>query len=69
MRMHYLLLTACLAAIVGCTEPVTVNRVQLLSPGRAMRIACHFEMRRDGASVEKERHAVWPEPPRSPTLL
>jgi len=69
MRMHYLLLTACLAAIVGCTEPGPINRVAVLQPGRAMRIACHFEMRRDGASVEKERHAVWPETATQPHIV
>jgi hypothetical protein len=66
--MRYLLLAACMSA-VGCTEPGPVNRVQLLSPGRAMRIACHFEMRRDGASVEKERHAVWPETATQPHIV
>jgi hypothetical protein len=67
--MHYLLLAACLAAIVGCTEPGPVNRVQVLSPGRPMRIACHFEMRKDGASVEKERHSVWPDTATQPHIV
>lgn len=69
MRMRYLLLVACLATGEGCTEPGPINRVQVLSPGRPMRIACHFEMQRDGASVEKERHAVWPETATQPSIV
>ncbi len=69
MRMRYLLLAACLSAIVGCTELGPVNRVEVLQAGRPMRIACHFEMRRDGASVEKERHKVWPETATQPSIV
>lgn len=62
MKSLYLLFAACLAA-VGCNEPGPIDRAQILSPGRAMRLAYRCEMEMSGASesVKKERHAIWPD--------
>lgn len=69
MRMRYLLLAACLSAIVGCTEPGPIDRVQVLSPGRAMRLAYRFEMRYSTTTVEEERRATWLEKALQPNVV
>ena len=44
MRMHCLFLSVVLAvAAVGCTEPMPVDCITVLSPGRGMRLAFHYE--------------------------
>ena len=55
MRMHCLLLTATLAvAAVGCTEPMPIDRISILAPGRAMRLTVHSEMQMSGVSGMEE---------------
>jgi hypothetical protein len=66
--MHYLLLAACLATGVGCTEPGPIDRVQVLSPGRAMRLVYRWEVHESRASVKEERHADCPDTATQPSI-
>ncbi len=68
MKTHYLLLAACLAA-VGCTESGPIDRVQVLSPGRAMRLAYRFETHYGNAWVEENRQAALPDAATQPSLV
>jgi len=68
MKMRFLLLVAAMSA-VGCTEPGPINRVQVLSPGRAMRLAYRIEMRYSTTTVEEERRATWLEKALQPNVV
>ena len=52
MRMHCLLLSVVLAlAATGCTEPMPIDRISVLAPGRDMRLAFRSEMQMDGVGT------------------
>jgi hypothetical protein len=54
MRRHWLFLSVVLAgAAVGCTEPMPVDSVTVLSPGQDMRLTVRAEMQMFGSFVVK----------------
>lgn len=55
MRMHCSFFIATLAvAAVGCAKPIPIDRMSVLAPGRAMRLALHYEIQTEGVGGVEE---------------
>jgi len=68
MKSHDLLFAACLM-VAGCTEPGPIDGVQVLSPGRGMRLVFRFEVRQGGGHIEEDRHSVRPDAATQPSIV